>query len=176
MSQRQRISTMLIMVALSWSKLAPAAEQDTVQAVIPWEAEGRVFQVGADEQLFLGALHGILYVESSAGDINEAFVMCPVIQRVDTTTGNSKATAHCEITASGEDVAYAEMSCDGEIGDCKGTFTLTSGVGAFEGITGEGSLRVRSPIGVVLQNMAAGAEVSVSAGLAIIKNLSYRIP
>ena len=176
MSQRQRISTMLTMAALLWVPLAHAAEQDTVQAVIPWEAEGRVFHVGADEQLFLGALNGILYVESSAGDIHEAFVMCPVIQRLDTKTGNSKATAHCEITASGDNVAYAEMSCDGEVGDCKGTFTLTSGVGGFEGISGEGSLRVRSPIGVLITDMAAGAEISVGAGLAIIKNLKYRIP
>jgi len=176
MSQRQRFSPMLFIIALLWVPLANAAEQDTVQAVIPWEAEGRVFQVGANEQMFLGAFDGILYVESSEGDIHEAFVMCPVVQRIDTTSGKSKASAHCEITASGQDVAYAEMSCEGEIGDCEGTFTLTGGVGEFEGISGEGSLRVRSPIGVLITNMAAGADMSIGAGLAIIKNLEYRIP
>ena len=32
-----------------------AAEQDTVHAIIPWEAEGRVFQVDVSTMMFLGA-------------------------------------------------------------------------------------------------------------------------
>ena len=158
------------------ASVTQAAEQDTVQAVIPWEAEGRVFQIGADKQQFLGALDGILYVESSEGDIHEAFVMCPVVQNLDEETGESEATAHCEIIASGEDVAYAKMTCKGTAGDCEGKFTLTGGVGEFAGISGEGSLRVRSPIGVLITDVAAGTELSIGAGLAIIKDLEYRIP
>ena len=40
-----------------------AAEQDTVQAMIPWEAEGRVFQVDTNTIMFLGAFTGVMYIE-----------------------------------------------------------------------------------------------------------------
>jgi hypothetical protein len=57
-----------------------AAEQDTVQAIIPWEAEGRVFQTDTNTMMFLGAFTGVMYIESSQGEMHEAFVMCPIIQ------------------------------------------------------------------------------------------------
>lgn len=165
----------ILMILLGW-QTGIAAEEDTVQAVIPWEAEGRVFTVDTETAMFQGALHGILYVESSRGDINEAFVMCPFTQTIDLKSQESEAIAHCEITASGEDVAYARLSCNGAANDCNGTFVLTSGVGEFTGITGEGKLRVRSPISVIIPDTAAGADVGISSGLVIITDLKYRIP
>ena len=55
-----------------------AAEQDTVQGYIPWEAEGQVYQIDTNTLLFLGSLEGILYVESSEGEMHEGFIMCPI--------------------------------------------------------------------------------------------------
>ena len=153
-----------------------AAEQDTVQAIIPWEGEGRVFQVDTGTMMFLGAFHGVIYVQSSRGDIHEAFVMCPVRQTVGLETGKSEANGHCEITASSVDVAYAELSCDGEVGDCQGSFKLVDGEGEFAGISGEGKLRVRSPFGAMVEGIAAGADIRIASGIAIIDNLEYRIP
>ena len=153
-----------------------AAEQDTIQAIIPWEAEGRVFQVDTKTMMFVGAFHGVMYVQSSRGEIHEAFVMCPVNQTLDIDSGDSEATGHCEITASGEDVAYAELSCKGKVGDCSGTFTLTDGEGRFAGISGAGKLRVRSPVGALISGVAAGANLSIRSGLAVINDLEYRIP
>ena len=40
-----------------------AAEQGPVQAAIPWEGNGRVFQIDSSRVQFLGALKGIMYVE-----------------------------------------------------------------------------------------------------------------
>lgn len=173
-SKLGRLATTLFLIMAIVS--ADAAEQDTVQVVIPWEAEGRVFQIDTETMMFIGAMHGVLYVQSSAGDINEAFVMCPVTQTVQLETGASKAVGHCEITASPDDVAYAELTCDGNVGDCRGTFKLVDGAGEFAGISGEGGLRVRSPFGALVEGVAAGADISIAAGLAIIKDLSYRIP
>lgn len=153
-----------------------AAEEDTIQAIIPWEAEGRVFQMDTDTMMFLGAFHGVMYVQSSRGEIHEAFVMCPVTQKLDIESGDSEATAHCEITASAEDVAYAEISCTGKIGDCNGTFTLVDGEGRFAGISGSGALRVRSPIHALISGVGAGADIRIGSGLAVIKDLEYRIP
>ena len=70
-----------------------AAEQDTIQAIIPWEAEGRLFQVDTATMMFLGAFHGVMYVQSSRGEIHEAFVMCPMTQKVDMESGDSEASA-----------------------------------------------------------------------------------
>ena len=153
-----------------------AAEQDTVQAIIPWEASGRVFQVDTSTMMFLGAFTGVMYVESSQGEIHEAFVMCPIIQKLDLEMGRSEVVGHCEISASSENVAYAELTCNGEVGSCNGTFTLIDGEGKFAGISGSGTLRVRSPMRALITDMAAGAELRVASGLAVIKDLEYSIP
>ncbi len=153
-----------------------AAEQDTLQAIMPWEAEGRVFQVDTSTMMFLGAFTGVMYIESSQGEMHEAFVMCPIIQTLNPETGSSEAVGHCEISASPENVAYAELTCNGEVGNCNGTFTLIGGEGDFAGISGTGTLRVRSPMRALITGMAAGANLRVASGLAVIKDLKYRIP
>jgi len=153
-----------------------AAEQDTVQAVIPWEAAGRIFQVDTSTIMFLGAFTGVMYIESSRGEMHEAFVMCPIIQKLNLEMGNSDAVGHCEISASPENVAYAELTCKGEVGSCKGTFTLVDGEGEFAGISGKGALRVRSPMRSLITDMAAGADLRIASGLAVIKDLEYSIP
>ncbi len=153
-----------------------AAEQDTAQAIIPWEAEGRVFQVDTKTMMFLGAVKGVMYIESSRGEMHEAFMMCPMIQRFILETGKTEAVAHCEISASPDDVAYAELSCNGEVGSCEGTFTLIDGEGRFAGISGTGTLRVRSPIRALIADMAAGELIRIASGMIVVKDLSYRIP
>jgi hypothetical protein len=164
--------------ALLLSILLPvrAAENDTVQAIIPWEASGRVFQVDTSTMLFLGAFTGVMYIESSQGEMHEAFVMCPITQKVNLKTSNSEAVGYCEISASPENVAYAELTCDGEVGSCDGTFKLIDGEGEFTGISGAGALRVRSPMRALITDVAAGAELRVASGLAVIKDLEYSIP
>ncbi len=152
------------------------AEQDTLQAIIPWEAEGRVFQVDTSTIMFLGAVKGVMYVESSRGEMHEAFVMCPLSQKLFLETGTTEGVAHCEISASPENVAYAELSCSGEVGSCQGTFTLIDGEGKFAGISGTGTLRVRSPMHALIADMAAGAVLRVASGLMVVKDLKYRIP
>ena len=153
-----------------------AAEKGTVQAIIPWEASGRVFQVDTSTMMFLGAFTGVMYIESSQGEMHEAFVMCPIVQKVDLETSDSEVVGHCEISASPENVAYAELTCDGEVGSCNGTFALVDGEGEFAGISGSGTLRVRSPMRALITDVAAGAELRVASGLAVIKDLEYSIP
>ena len=96
---------------------AHAATQGTVQAIIPWEGEGRVFQVDSSTVMFLGALKGVVYIENSSGEMHEAFVVCPIKQEFDLKTGATEAIGSCEITASADTIAYAKLSCDGMPGD-----------------------------------------------------------
>jgi len=155
---------------------ARAAEQDTVQAIIPWEGEGRVFQIDTRRVQFLGAIEGIMYVENSKGEMNEGFVQCPIVQMMDLETGVSEAFGHCEITASPTDVVYAQLSCKGKVGDCTGKFILIDGEGKFAGISGQGKIRVRSPIQALAGDLGSGALLRVAAGLAVITDLKFSTP
>jgi len=170
--------SLLPLVAILMLAIAPAraAEQGTVQAVIPWEGEGRIFQIDTRRIQFLGAIEGVMYIENAKGEMNEAFVQCPIIQMMDLETGTTEASGNCEITASPTDVAYAQMSCKGKVGDCTGKFTLIDGEGEFAGISGEGKLRVRSPIRALASDLGSGSLLRVAAGLAIIKDLKFSTP
>lgn len=169
---------LLLAVAVALLNFSPlhAAQEDTVQAVIPWEGEGRVFRVDTRTMMFLGALEGVMYIESSRGEMHEAFVMCPIMQKVDVSTGRSEGIGRCEISASPDDVVFAELSCEGEVGSCEGKFTVVDGAGRFAGVSGAGNLRVRSPMHALVTDMSSGAVLRVASGIAIIKDLNYRIP
>jgi hypothetical protein len=45
-----------------------AADKGTVQAIIPWDANGRVFQVDTRTMMFLGAFTGVMYIVISGRD------------------------------------------------------------------------------------------------------------
>lgn len=169
---------LLPMVAVLLMTLSPvrAGEQGTIQAAIPWDGEGQVYRVNTDTLLFLGALKGVMYVENSKGELHEGFVVCPIMQEIDLKTRSTQARGNCEITASADDVVYATLTCKGKAGQCEGEFTLTSGEGKFTGVSGSGSLRVRSPMRALIGTMGSGSLLRVASGLATIDDLKYRIP
>ena len=45
---------------LLFGSAANAAEQGSVNVMIPWEGEGRVFNVAPTTMMFLGAIEGIM--------------------------------------------------------------------------------------------------------------------
>lgn len=176
MTGRRRCLISVAAVALLSGPMLFAAEQDTIQAIIPWEAEGQVFQIDTQTLMYLGSMTGIMYIESSRGELHEAFVMCPIIQTMSLESGTTSAVAHCEISTGPDSVAYAELTCDGQVGGCNGKFKLIDGEGDLAGISGEGELRVRSPIRALIADLAAGASLRIGSGLAVVKDLEYRIP
>ena len=135
-----------------------------------------MFVVAPTAMMFLGAIEGVMYIESSQGDMHEAFIICPIMQELDLETGASNALGRCEITVSPESVAYAKLSCKGEVGNCQGDFTLVGGEGKLAGISGEGKLSVRSPIRALAGDLGTGALLRVASGLAVIDELKFEIP
>jgi hypothetical protein len=152
------------------------AEQSSLKAIIPWDGEGRVFRIGMDTMLFLGAFEGIMYVETAEGKLDEGFVVCPVTQKLNLKTKATTGSGNCMITASGGDTVFADWSCSGKVGGCKGDFKLTGGSGQFKGITGSSKLIVRSPLSVLAGDMASGSVVRVASGIAILPELKYNAP
>jgi hypothetical protein len=159
----------------SFSNLA-VAETTTISAVIPWQGQGQVFQVGDDRARFLGSLEGIMYVETAEGRMNEAFVRCPIVQDINLTEGTTSATGSCVIIASPENTAYAEISCEGIAGICRGEFRFTGGAGRLEGITGKGKMTVRSPVHAMAADLSGGVLIQVAAGLLQMPELKVTLP
>ena len=155
--------------------LVSQAGADSLSAVIPWDGEGRVFRVSSEKVLFLGAFEGIIYVETNEGELDEGFVRCPVTQELSLADQTTSASGYCMITASGGDTVYAEWTCAGEVGGCRGDFNLTSGTGQFEGISGNSKLIVRSPLHALSVDLASGSVLRVASGIAMLPELRYKL-
>lgn len=151
-------------------------EERNLRAMMHWEAEGGIYSIGTNQMLFLGVMEGILYVETEKGDLDGAFIECPISQRINPETGESTASGHCQITVGSEDVVYAEFDCKGKIGDCKGQFRLVEGIGRFEGVSGGSDIRIRSILGVLFKGMASGSLIRSGEGIALLPNLKVIIP
>ena len=150
--------------------------EKTLKAIMPFEGEGTVYQIGFETMLFLGAFEGIIYVETAEGKLDEGFIRCPGSQTIDTKTGKTSGEGYCMITPSAGDVVYATWSCAGEVGGCKGDFQLTGGTGQYEGISGASKLVVRSALNTLIVGMSSGSAVREVTGLAILPELRYSIP
>ena len=166
------------MAMLVFCGFATVAQADTrkMSVIIPWQGQGQLFPVAADKLRFLGALEGIMYVETAEGAMNEAFVRCPIVQDVDGRNQSTSASGSCMITVSPEDVVFAELTCNGVAGKCKGEFTLTSGTGRFAGISGSGEMTIRSPLHALAADLSEGTLIHAAAGLVQIPDLEVRLP
>ena len=176
MTVKQIFLVPLVALLLLTISPAQAAKEGTVQAIIPWEGEGRVFHVGINALVFLGSLKGVMYVENAEGEMHEALVVCPILQEINLETGATNARGRCEITISADSVVYAKLSCAGKPGECAGEFMVVEVEGEFTGITGSGKLSVRSPIRTLIADLPTGALLRVASGLAVIKDLKFSIP
>ena len=165
--------TMLVMCA--WCDVTYAASS-TISAVIPWQGQGQIFPVATDKLRFLGSIEGIMYVETAEGDMDEAFVRCPIVQDIDVTDGSTSASGNCVIVVSTEDAVFAEINCKGIAGLCSGEFKLTGGTGRFVGISGSGAMTVRSPVHALAADLSDGTVVHVAAGILQMPKLKYSLP
>ena len=171
-SNLARVTGILLLLVLNPLR----AEERNLQALMQWEGDGTVYSIGANQMLFLGSMDGILYVENEKGDIDGAFVECPISQKINLDSGEAVATGYCQISVSPGDVVYAELDCKGVVGDCKGEFRLVEGLGRFEGIKGGSDLRIRSVLGALVAGMASGSIVRSGQGIAILPNLKFTTP
>ena len=167
--------TTAILILCGWVGTAHA-ESNTISAVIPWQGQGQIFPVDIGKLRFLGALEGIMYVETAEGAMNEAFVRCPIVQDIDAADGSTSVTGNCEIVVSPEDTVFAQITCEGVAGLCSGDFNLTGGTGRFAGVSGSGQMTVRSPIHALAANLTEGTLIHAAAGILQIPKLAVNLP
>lgn len=164
--------SLLILTSLT----APAsAGEESVKILSPFDAEGEVFKVGNNLFQFIGTFEGILYLESDKGDLHTAFIVCPTVQDIDTSTGKTEAKGRCHIVAAGGNV-FGKFVCKGEVGTCKGKFTLTGGTDDLEGISGSGEMLVRSALRTMVVDAESGKNIRKAKGLAVWPKLNYKVP
>ncbi len=175
-TKRLLISLVTAILSLLGSNSPALAESSTISAIIPWQGQGQIFPVNKDRLQFLGALEGIMYVETVEGAMNEAFVRCPVVQTIDGTDGSTSATGNCLIVVSTEDTVFAELTCEGIAGLCVGDFTITGGTGRFDGISGSGQMTIRSPVHALAADLSDGTMIHAAAGLLQIPKLRIDLP
>jgi hypothetical protein len=152
------------------------AEEGKVKLVAPWQGEGQLFQIEPGTVMFLGRFDGILYVEGGTGPFDGVPFVCPGTQVIDTAKGTMKAEGYCMLVPSDEEEVYARWSCGGEVGECKGRLDFTGGTGRFAGIAGGGEMSVRTALSELDEDTRSGEVVRTAAGLAVWKELSYRLP
>jgi hypothetical protein len=164
-----------ILILCGWSGLT-YGETSTISAIIPWQGQGQIFPVGTDKLRFLGSIEGIMYVETAEGEMDEAFVQCPIVQDVDATSQSTSATGNCTIVVSTEDAVFARITCEGTKGLCRGEFEVTGGTGRFVGISGSGQMTVRSPVHVLAADLSEGTVLQLASGILQIPELEITTP
>jgi len=170
---------MLIALLASAGQGVPgyAAEEGTVKATSAWQGQGRFFQVGKDQALFVGSFEGTMYVETKTGALDAAKIICPGTVDINLKTGTQSGQGRCLITAANGDQVFAAWNCTGThaVG-CTGMFSLMDGTGRFNGIVGNGEFQVRSSLSDYATTVGSGSVQATSGGLATWPALTYRIP
>ena len=167
---------LLTVLVLSSATVTADAKKSTISAVIPWQGQGQVFQTNQGKAQFLGSLEGIMYAENAEGEMDEAFVRCPIVQDIDLAAGTSSTSGKCIIVVSSEDTVYAEIECEGSAGLCRGEFRITGGAGRFDGIKGKGKLTARSPVHALASDLSAGVSIHAAAGILQMPELTVELP
>ena len=169
-------AVLLALVALAGSAVA---EEGTARVLMPWQGEGRLYPIGPDRVLFLGIYKGVMYIETGKERLDGMLFECPAIDEFDLDGRELDSRGHCILTGAYGDTIFAEFTCKGkgeEADRCKGEFKLTAGTGQFEGITGSGPIEARSVLGDMASSTSTGYTVKDLAGLAILRELKYKLP
>jgi len=153
-----------VLALCAWSGVT-LAESETVSAIVSWQAQGHMSSVGEGKLRFQGDMEGIMYLETTEGPLNEAFIQCEIDQEFDATTESTVVSGECTIVVSTDDSVSAEMTCRGMEGYCVGDFKLTGGTGRFLNISGSSKMIVRSPVPALAEDLTGSADFQVAAGI-----------
>lgn len=156
---------------------AATAEENTIRALAPWEAQGKVFQVGPQQTLFVGSFEGIIYVEAGEREgLDAAMLYCPFTREVNGQNENMRAEGRCVIVTNDNGLVFASWACTGVIGECTGNFTVTGGTETFATISGSGEILIRTALIDLIEENEVTTVISKAQGLAVWPRLTIRLP
>ncbi len=170
-------ATLGLAISLAMTTAALGGEKQTINAFSVWSGQGTVYTTGVDSATFVGALTGPLFVETDEGPAESGWIDCLGTIEIDLTSAKQAGNGKCTVTAHDGARAFADWSCSGvHLVGCKGVMAFTEGTERFEGITGGGSMVVRSSLGKVVAAMTSGELQEEANGIAIWRELTYELP
>lgn len=183
-----RIGSFAVAVAIAGAAAlgavaAPAgADEATVRLVSPVTGRGFYFETGVNRGQFLGALHGVVYVESGPETLDGARIVCPVSFGFDSLSPNFTAEGNCTLGQGEDDKVFTRWTCAGTLArGCRGRLTVTAGTGRFRGITGESEIVLRTSMTVLSdapkeERAGIGVVRQLGEGLMSMPAFRYRLP
>ena len=163
---REAILRIALAASLAAAAAPAGAEDFKDNLLFPWEAHGKVYEVGPRTIMFVGEIDGTLYAESAKGFFDTAFAVCPMLYEIDVAAGLTRSEGRCAIyPKGGEGVVYATYSCQGQIGACAGRLDLTGGTDKYEGIRGTGPTLSRTGAGELAARLGHGGSITNAEGL-----------
>ncbi len=181
MKKQKLILIRIIATALLFGSMANIyAAEKTVKILAPWQSEGQLYRISANEVLVQGHSEGMMYIDAGKGDIDAldtAIFQCPGKTLINMANGKLESIGNCVISrGDDENLIFAEFTCKGITGKCEGKFNITGGIGKFKGITGSGKMIVRTVMADVLGDVRSGTVVKGSTGLVIWPALKINMP
>ena len=163
--------------SLAASSIA-AAEEQTINAFSAWTGQGVVYDSGPNTGTFVGAISGTLYVHTDKGPASAGFMVCPAMLEIDLVDATQRGRGKCTITGDDGAKVFAEWTCQGvHLIGCDGEFKLTGGSGRMAGITGTGSLTVRTTTRVASTDVKdEGSIAEIGSGILLLGDLAYDLP
>ena len=112
-------SVLLLAVTLA-SATTNSQPVRSLDAILSWSGHGRVFQIGVEQQEFLGVFEGVFYTKNSAGVLDDAFMECTVKQLINQSDQTTSAEGNCVIVLAPMKNAFGKYQCEGGRGVCRG--------------------------------------------------------
>jgi hypothetical protein len=158
------------------SMRATAAAQEAISAFATWHGEGEVVHTAPDEMTFVGALDGVVYVNTAEGPVEAGQLVCPAVVRINGLSGKQAGSANCTMIAQDGARLFTELSCTGvHLVGCSGQMTLIGGSGRFEGVSGGGEFTLRSSLNYAEPKTEASAQEGAH-GILFWPKLQYQLP
>lgn len=170
----------ILLAALAFFALGSSAwagEKQTVDAFSVWQGDGKLYKTGAESATFVGAISGLLFVETAEGPADAGRILCPATMDLSLKDGRQSGSGKCTIIARDGARAYADWTCRGvHMVGCVGQFTLTGGTERFSGVVGGGPMTVRSSIYSVALKISSDVAAQEAAGIMIWRGFTYEVP
>ena len=176
-TKRLMLSVAAVGMAYTVAASPAVGEEVTIDAFSVWQGRGHIFKTGKNTGTFLGAMQGLLYVETPEGPVGAGTIICPGVLKVNLQDGSQTGEGSCVITGEKGAQVFAKWTCSGyHLVGCTGKFTLTGGTGRFSKVTGGGPITVRTTLRKAAVAADKQSAVETAIGIAFWKGLTYKLP
>ena len=177
MNQITRIIGVLLSVVGAAFATSALAEEGTISAYSPWQGSGQIYPTAVDRATFVGAFHGMMFVDREDGLVISGHIVCPAILEISLVDGTQAGHGLCTMSHANGERIFVNWRCSGShLAGCSGEFSFTGGTGEYEGITGGGKLLALSAVNEFTALIPGSVVQRTATGMAIWRDIHYTLP